>query len=104
MATKHTLGPWRDSGEYDSHAGYWDTTIVGDGEDVDESFVAIVRSGNGREQVRANARLIAAAPELLQSLLFYVTIYGNTGAMVDRQSANEAYNLAQAAIAKATGE
>lgn len=51
----------------------------------------------------ANARLIAAAPELLQALRHYVTIFGNTAAVVDRQSAQEAYALARAAIAKAEG-
>jgi len=97
---EHTKGPWRDSGEYDSHAGYWDTTIVGDGEDVDESFVAIVRSGNGREQVEANARLIAAAPELLAALKASMSALE---AWMDQGKCLSIYQQASEAIAKAEG-
>ncbi len=62
--TKHTPGPWRDTGEYDKANGYYDTTIESD----DGEFIAIVRSGNGREQVEANAALISAAPDMLAAL------------------------------------
>jgi hypothetical protein len=54
-------------------------------------------------QNEANAHLIAAAPELLEALRFYTAICGNTANTVDRQSASEAWELAQAALAKAEG-
>lgn len=49
----------------------------------------------GRDQNMANAHLIAAAPELLEALLAVVSV-------ADRATAE--FDLARAAIAKATGE
>lgn len=48
------------------------------------------------EQVRADCRLIAAAPELLEALQFVMTASG--------EQLGTAFEQAQAAIAKATGE
>lgn len=47
-------------------------------------------------QMAANARLIAAAPELLEALQFLITASG--------EQLSTAFEQAQAAIAKATGE
>ena len=47
--------------------------------------------------------LIAAAPELLEALKFYVSICGNTCHQVSRETAREMYDKASAAIAKAEG-
>lgn len=47
-------------------------------------------------QMAANARLIAAAPELLEALQFVMTAAG--------EQLSTAFEQAQAAIAKATGE
>jgi hypothetical protein len=59
-ATKHTPGPWEFSyvpGEY----GHVITIVEGE---IAETF----RETVGEEQAVANARLIAAAPELLEAL------------------------------------
>lgn len=92
----HTPGPWlseknRTSGEYaiwtrQPHIGTLAMVLT---EDV-----------NGEFPAEANAHLIAAAPELLDALQFYMAICGNTGAMVDREGAQEAWKMAVAAIAK----
>lgn len=49
----------------------------------------------------ANARLIAAAPELLEALIAITTVRCDG---MDPTPINEAYEKADAAIAKATGE
>ena len=58
MTLKHTPGPWRIV-ERDDHTEIWDTTEL-------ESTVCELPYINGPE--RANARLIAAAPEMLAAL------------------------------------
>lgn len=55
------------------------------------------------EQLEANARLIASAPELLEALSMYVAVCGNTGHALSRESASELYDKAAAILAKATG-
>lgn len=49
----------------------------------------------------ANAHLLAASYELAQALSFYVSIFGNTGYQVTRESAKEAYDMGMAALKKA---
>ena len=124
MKTKHTLGPWKAEGLAIYAEPLWKT--FGDGpsrryeravgkaydNELLESNEANYRvrvngiQGNnvrfaGREEAEANARLLAAAPELLEALL----------ACVEPLEPGEAcglpvnvYNLACAAIAKAKGE
>ena len=53
--TKHTPGPWTLK-----HFDECQTVVIGDG-----VTLAIVSVGEGRPNGEANARLIAAAPELL---------------------------------------
>lgn len=48
----------------------------------------------------ADARLYAAAPELLESLAFYVRVCGNTGYSITRETALEMYAKGSAALAK----
>ena len=90
MGAKHTLGPWAIRKENESfisisaenHYSLIDTWAI------DE--------GISKEQMQANARLIAAAPELLEALRDMVS---------DRKCLSEAtVNFARAAIAKATGD
>lgn len=66
---KHTLGPWRlDNSHIDeSHYGFWQV-ISGDG-----WYVADIAGNVGIAHIptveaEANAKLIAAAPELLEAL------------------------------------
>lgn len=60
------------------------------------------------ERREANARLIAAAPELLEALRFCIPALewsvANSPSAVRRSSARSDLEIARAAIAKATGE
>jgi len=88
----HTPGPWKVDKELNSFRGQWLIAIdVGDrgrGMAVSETI-----GGTGDE--RANARLIAAAPELLEALKEIES------ATVEGGNIN---GIAKKAIAKATGE
>ncbi len=93
--SKHTQGPWKYGIELSSRSGEWlisfDAGYRGRGIDIAET-----RPGSGQEE--ANARLIAAAPELLDALQDMIDYYGSASATV------EALTAARAAIAKAKGE
>jgi hypothetical protein len=52
----------------------------------------------------ANARLIAAAPELLEALDTLTAVVGLTPIAGNKVALQEAFDLARAAIVKATGE
>ena len=77
---KHTLGPWRTAGEQGVQIR------------SERDQIAKVWTMRGNEW-KANARLIAAAPELLEALQEMVEIAESQGHIVKR---------ARAAIAKAT--
>lgn len=81
MTAKHTPGPWHVANG---------VQIRGAREQI--AKVWMMRGGEGN----ANARLIAAAPELLEALQFVMTASG--------EQLSTAFEQAQAAIAKATGE
>lgn len=81
METKHTPGPWR----YDYAPGYCGELLAANGTTLAE-FVT--------EPSEANARLIAAAPDLLEALIDIAEKSTDAGAI----------ECARAAIAKATGE
>ena len=99
--TKHTPGPWRISGGSA-------TTVQADYRAINsEGGVLIARAlgypNSGYfpsdDEATANARLIAAAPELLESLERCFNIMNNGGTWsIEDQAA------ARAAIAKAKGE
>jgi hypothetical protein len=108
--SKHTPGPWRaqlregyvEQWEVD---GQWEVVATGE----TELWIADAASHIGCDE--ANARLIAAAPELLEALEHLAAIAG-TG-LLHRQSLDkqgmvelfeEARAAARAAIAKAKGE
>lgn len=91
MTAQHTPGPWRLSGP--DH--FYDYTIQGPTEEL--AIAAAVngemrRMGGELAEHEANARLIAAAPELLEALQAVVRV---------RDKA--AFDQARAAIRKATG-
>lgn len=93
--SKHTPGVW-----------HWMYTHLGKAIDIgapDGSNVALIHGPeeNGPEEFEANARLIAAAPDLLESLVLMRTemVRSETQASFDRAMA-----AADAAIAKATGQ
>lgn len=89
--SKHTKGPWEVHGdaimaEPNSHI---EDTALG------IAYVMDHDSERPASVTRANARLIAAAPDLLDALIAVVAIS-------DRK--HDAWDAAKAAIAKATGE
>ena len=102
---KHTPGPWRlhtylDSGRPNPGS------IVADnphGEGAEEvASIKWIGGGFHAEQA-ANARLIAAAPELLEALRGWLAIFEKPGAYVSPLVA-AALRDTNAAIAKATAE
>jgi hypothetical protein len=93
--SKHTPGPWHVSEEWDGtsiKAGqfYVTHTIQSCGFHPDDE---------DKEITQSNARLIAAAPDLLEALIVMVDNFGST-------SSDDVHGLgeARAAITKATGE
>lgn len=97
--TKHTPGPWSSDHEYEET---WDTQTniyVG----VKNILIAQVCETDGNisnEEFEANARLIAAAPDLLEALK---RIEFMCAAPPDFSDATM-QEIARAAIAKATGQ
>lgn len=89
MRTNHTPGPWvigvsHVAGEYAIREG-------ADPTDREPQCLAVViEIGDAVEQAKANARLIAAAPDLLAALESMLRLYTSTRAIGDRPGAVEA--------------
>lgn len=102
--SKHTPGPW----VIDWNVSRLDVFSI----DASKLVATLRRStlSEGIDQTAiANARLISAAPELLQalqSMLQWMPVYpaGADGIVGGREAHAEAIKAARAAIAKATGE
>lgn len=94
--SKHTPGPWRFT-EIDSPSGGKQHAIVG----IPFGDVVAVTSYpfHGREAMEANARLIAAAPDLLEALQWALEQI-EPDLDLDHQ---DAMTLARIAVAQATG-
>jgi len=93
MTTKHTPGPWK-CGQYLGQLSWFVHMDVGDrgrGMEIVEGVAGLTD-----EQRLANARLIAAAPDLLEALQHLLVAHG--------EQLDYAFQQAQEAIAKATGE
>ena len=91
--SKHTPGPWVYTTSLQGERGRY----IRGANDEQPGKMAIARicGRGGYSEYTANARLIAAAPDLLEALLF-VLKYESMGAVTEA--------TARAAIAKATGE
>ena len=89
--SKHTPGPWR----YEYEPGYCGELLAEASGTTLAEFVT--------EPSEANARLIAAAPELLEALKLMVEQF-TKGSAPSTVKDSEARIKAHAAIAKATGE
>ena len=87
MQEQYTQGPWDNSAPHEQ-------TIKSNGKDI-----AIVSCSN--KNWKANARLIAAAPELLEALSELVAM---NNCNYDRAIMQKAFEKAQSAINKAKGE
>ena len=111
--SEHTPGPWKAQGETISCAtGYvafatCNPRTLDETRDEGESWLDMrVRTSGDREelkmQVIANARLIAAAPEMLEALKMFLQFNDQGGPLSFDTDAMWAQ--ARAAIAKAKGE
>jgi hypothetical protein len=95
---KHTPGPWEVTVEIFDNDGVPERAIQALNGAATVA-VALEFGPNNPNMRDDNARLIAAAPELLEALK-YLLIAGQNGAVLPR---DYAYQKAIAAIAKATG-
>lgn len=93
---KHTPGDWTVNGPYHIVA----STPQGDPPII---VAQIISLRNGRiEEKDANARLIAAAPELLEALEMLLVITNSRGESLGLDDGGPVLDRARAAIAKAT--
>lgn len=98
--TKHTQGPWH--------------VVIEDGKpgvkSLDDFYITNTIDAAGYESdndtMFANARLIAAAPELLEALegVFHACLLANEDESIPFELDGDLLDAARAAIAKATGE
>ncbi len=99
MESKHTKGPWEM--EYDNYGNDSYSEWI----DIFTSHNTIAQVGRSRkmtEENKANARLIAAAPELLEALKKLVPITWNDGPLA--KAYEDIGKKAEEAIAAATKE
>ena len=94
---KHTPAPWNAH-----HFGDDTHAIIGKVNGLSDAIIAQVLPSD-YDRTPANARLIAAAPELLDCLQWCVGLIDGTHSDT-AQDKNEVIELARAAIAKAKGE
>lgn len=100
MSAKHTPGPWRYYTEPQPNG----CPIVGNGQGLMVAMLAhSTRQPEQREEALANARLIAAAPELLEAIIAARKLWGDY-LPAGNSNAMKAMKLVDAAIAKATGQ
>ena len=96
METKHTLGPWRAVG----------TFVEGGGRAIAKAVLLaksnLAGEGSENELGKANARLIAAAPDLLEACEAIALDLENNGELYETDEAR--IEILRAAIAKARGE
>ncbi len=97
METKHTPGPWEAIG-------------LDIRNQDDTNIVSLKYEENNTDEVEANARLMAAAPDLLEALQIWIRFFdempeGQFGNICcDIGLMNDGFIQSRRAIAKATGE
>lgn len=89
MKTQHTPGPWTFNETIPRMVSSKEGYITRDICRMDASTMSALEQD-------ANARLIAAAPDLLEALQYLMVAHG--------EQLDQAFQMAQEAIAKATGE
>lgn len=84
--SKHTPGPWVEAGygDYNDYDGNC-RVILGEGGDIRTAIVL----GFDNDRNRANARLIAAAPDLLAALKGLSEAYCRAGSALSRDERHE---------------
>ena len=101
--SKHTPGPWIGAGpSFGDPLPRYTTEIVTEREDEDGAATSICELPfhHHDDENEANARLIAAAPELLEALKEIVDAADGAG----WEQLDPSFKKARAAIARATGE
>lgn len=99
MKTKHTPGPWLYSPHYREHAqGH--IYLPNANEDEAHTINLVGAAAMSQEQLDANAKLIAAAPDLLQALKGFIHSVEHEGEVHGRIV--DAVRNAKEAIKKAT--
>jgi hypothetical protein len=105
MSARHTPGPWRNCGQYDK---------LRDEVGATGKAIAVVwtrRAADGLQrrgetdadaEGEANARLIAAAPDLLEALQGLLRFAGCSGADDNHLEVRQAYDAIDKAIGSAT--
>lgn len=107
METKHTPGPWKLRKPLHPGSHYRFEVLKADRNGIYKPYVADVRSmdSNGDDNSEANARLIAAAPDLLAAL---EALTESAAVVAEQQRMAGKLRLdcaaARAAIARAKGE
>lgn len=104
MGIKHTPGPWKVEKELTSRTGEW--LIAKDAGDRGR-WIAIAETVPATGKELANARLLAASPELLEALSDALADFDNWAAHEDNYQHEHLVawaEKARAAIAKAKGE
>ena len=103
MTTQHTPGPWIGAGpSFGDPLPRYTTSIMTEWEHEDGGYIEICELPfhNHDDENEANARLIAAAPDLLKALIECEDMISHCLFGCDAENATE---KARAAIAKATG-
>ena len=102
--TEHTPGPWRTVQEADYEPPEMSVCMIVENAvpDRDETAIHIAFAFGCTEQAQADARLIAAAPELLAAC--ETAIHALRLSESCQDEINDATDLIRAAIAKARGE
>jgi hypothetical protein len=104
-ATEHTPAPWRVAEYYgdDDDSWFFCHTVYGPaGEFVCHTSMTAVWGGTN-EHAAANARLIAAAPELLELAESFLHDLEHPGSPLTKQGRSELTALARSVIAKVKG-
>lgn len=105
MTDKHTPGPWRVSGCRMKNLDEHDNYLVEHGDEGTGSpLIAEVYTDSNRLPVEANARLIAAAPELLKALETLLMGYDSLGEHEPVSNLIAGARMARDAIKAAMGD
>lgn len=100
--SKHTPGPW--VAELGADGAF---AIEADRQGITGGMLVLASRNTHplmAEQMHANARLIAAAPDMLDSLLMLRTLIGRPGWALDGQNISRVVAAMHGAINKATGD
>lgn len=99
MKTAHTAGPWR-VGTPGPNGCY----TIGTERGLMTAMIAhSINEADQKEQAEANARLIAAAPEMMEALGAVLDAMSNAAPADLPQALGKAYKLCHAAYSKAYG-